>query len=96
VDIFERLEALEKKKPGTIAQLFNTHPMTSDRIQKAQKNIQNTLPPREEYILNTSDYEDIRKRLIDTLNSRKLLASAEKKPTLRKPGEHYAADRPDR
>ncbi len=95
VDIFERLEALEKKKPGTIAQLFNTHPMTSDRIQKAQKNIQNALPPRAEYVINTSDYEDIRSRLVDSLNSRKAVASADKKPTLRKPGEQYASDRPD-
>ncbi len=96
VDIFERLEALEKKKPGTIAQLFNTHPMTSDRIQKAQKNIQNTLPARPEYVVNTSDYEEIRSRLIETLNSHKLAASADKKPTLRRPGDHFAADVPER
>jgi beta-barrel assembly-enhancing protease len=95
VDIFERLESLEKKKPGTIAQLFNTHPMTSDRIQKAQKNIRITLPPRDEYVINTSDYEDVRSRLGEILNSHKLLASAEKKPTLRKPGEHYATDPPE-
>lgn len=95
VDIFERLEAMEKKKPGTIAQLFNTHPMTSDRIQKAQKNIQNTLPQRDQYILNTSDYEDIRSRLVEASNSHKAAASVDKKPTLRKPGEQYATDRPE-
>jgi predicted Zn-dependent protease len=96
VDIFERLESLERKKPGTIAQLFNTHPMTFDRIQKAQKNIRNTLPPREQYVLNTSAYEDVRSRLIDGVNTHKQAAPADKKPTLRKPGEHYAADGPDR
>jgi beta-barrel assembly-enhancing protease len=95
VDIFERLESMEKKKPGTIAQLFNTHPMTSDRIQKAQKNIRNTLPSREEYVVNTSDYEESRSRLVEILNSRKVVASAEKKPSLRKPGEHYPTDGPD-
>ncbi len=95
VDIFERLESIERRKPGTIGQLFNTHPMTSDRIQKAQKNIQNKLPAREEYVVNTSEYEEVRSRLVGILNSRRTLAAAEKKPTLRRPGEHYLADRPE-
>jgi beta-barrel assembly-enhancing protease len=95
VDIFERLEALEKKRPGTIAQLFNTHPMTSDRIEKAQKNIQNQLPRRDEYVMNTSEYEDIRERLVDLLNSRKVTANSDKRPTLIKPGEHFTPERTD-
>jgi beta-barrel assembly-enhancing protease len=95
VDIFERLEAMEKKRPGTIAQLFKTHPMTSDRIQKAQKNIQTQLPPREEYVITTSEYEEVRSRLSDILNSHKLNAPVEKKPTLRKPGEHDATNHSD-
>jgi predicted Zn-dependent protease len=98
VDIFERLEAMEKKKPGTIAQLFNTHPMTSDRIQKAQKHIQNQLPPHDEYVINTSEYEDVRSRLVDVLISHKAIAApADKKPTLLKPGEHqFGAHSPER
>jgi predicted Zn-dependent protease len=95
VDIFERLEALEKKRPGTIAQLFKTHPMTSDRIQKAQKNIQTQLPPREEYVITTSEYEEVRSRLSDILNSHKLNTPVEKKPTLRKAGEHDATNHSD-
>jgi predicted Zn-dependent protease len=93
VDIFERLEALEKKKPGSIAQLFNTHPMTTDRIQKAQKNIQRQLAAREEYVINTSEYEGMRSRMLDLLNLHRPAASAEKKPTLLKAGEHSMADR---
>src|SRR5690242_7172776 len=31
VDFFEKIESLEKKKPGTIAKVFSTHPMTADR-----------------------------------------------------------------
>jgi predicted Zn-dependent protease len=93
VDVFERLEALERKKPGTIAQLFNTHPMTSDRIQKSQKNIQQMLPEKSEYVINTSEYEDARERLIGVLDTHKVTASTERKPTLRKPGERYVGDR---
>jgi predicted Zn-dependent protease len=93
VDIFERLESMEKKKPGTVAQLFNTHPMTSDRIQKAQKNIRNQLPAREEYVMNTSEYEDVRARLLSMLNYRKMTATPDRRPTLLKPGDHFTPER---
>jgi beta-barrel assembly-enhancing protease len=88
LDIFERLEAMEKKKPGTLAQLFNSHPMTADRIQKSQKNIQENLPAKAEYIVNTSDYEDVRHRLIEILDIRKALQPLERTPTLFKAHEH--------
>ncbi|MCU1258377.1 MAG: peptidase Ste24p [Bryobacterales bacterium] len=83
VDIFERMEALERKRPGAVGQLFKTHPMTSDRIAKTQKNIDQMLPARSEYIVNTSEYEDIRKRLV----SRREKPKDEKRPTLIRPSE---------
>src|SRR5918912_3735283 len=43
VDFFEKIQSLEKKKPGTMAKVFSTHPMTDDRIKTAQKNIQEIL-----------------------------------------------------
>src|SRR5579864_5717481 len=43
VDFFEKIQSLEKKKPGTMAKVFSTHPMTEDRIRTAQKNIQTLL-----------------------------------------------------
>jgi predicted Zn-dependent protease len=98
IDIFERLEAIERRKPGTIAQLFNSHPMTSDRIQKTQKNIQSQLPGRQEYVMNTSEYEDMRGRMLGILNFRRVnvpAGIAGKRPTLLKPGEHLIADRLD-
>ena len=36
VDFFEKIETLEKRKPGTMAKVFSTHPMTDDRIKAAQ------------------------------------------------------------
>lgn len=64
VDMFERLEALERKNPGGLAQLLNTHPGTADRIAKTQANIDGMLRGKSEYIVNTSEYEDVRKRLV--------------------------------
>ena len=42
VDFFEKIQTLEKKKPGTMSKVFSTHPMTDDRIKAAQENIQDT------------------------------------------------------
>ena len=54
VDFFEKIQSLEKKKPGTISKVFSTHPMTDDRIHAAQKNIQELLKAKPEYVVNTS------------------------------------------
>ena len=36
VDFFEKIQSLEKKKPGTLSKVFSTHPLTDDRIKSAQ------------------------------------------------------------
>src|SRR5437773_9313005 len=43
VDFFEKIQTLEKKKPGTLSKVFSTHPMTDDRNKPAQKNISEIL-----------------------------------------------------
>ncbi len=63
VDFFERVEAMEKARPGLAAQMFSSHPMTQQRIAAAQKRIQANLPPREQYVLNTSEFMEVRARL---------------------------------
>ncbi|MCC6393714.1 MAG: M48 family metalloprotease, partial [Bryobacterales bacterium] len=39
VDFFEKLQSMEKRKPGTMSKVFSTHPLTEDRIKNSQKNI---------------------------------------------------------
>jgi len=63
VDFFEKIETLEKKKPGTISKVFATHPMNDDRIKATQKEIQTILQPKPEYIVNTSEFNDVKGRL---------------------------------
>src|ERR1700731_2604928 len=53
VDFFEKIETLEKRKPGTMAKVFSTHPPTDDRIKAAQKNIQELLVAKPEYVVTT-------------------------------------------
>src|SRR5262249_3135523 len=60
VTIFEKLQALEKKKPGTLAKAFSTHPQLPDRVQKSQEEIASVLPPRDQYITTTSEFNDVK------------------------------------
>ncbi|MBM3774324.1 MAG: peptidase M48 [Acidobacteria bacterium] len=71
VDFFEKIQSLEKKKPGTISKVFATHPMTDDRIKFAQKNIQQILEAKPEYVVNTSEFNDVKGRLLAMHNRRK-------------------------
>ena len=84
VDFFEKIETLEKRKPGTMAKVFSTHPMTDDRIQAAQKNIQNYLKAKPEYVVTTSEFSDVKNRLAAMHNRRKLDDKDVNKPQLRR------------
>jgi len=84
VDFFEKIEALEKKKHGAVAELFSSHPMTDDRIQAAQKNIQDNLEARPEYVVNTSEFNEVKTRLAMIENRHKVDNKDPNKPQLRK------------
>ena len=64
VAFFEKVEAEEKKQPGTIPKIFDTHPPTPDRVVSAQKEIATILPARPEYIVTTSEFDQIKQRMI--------------------------------
>ncbi len=83
VDFFEKIESLEKRKPGTLSKVFATHPMTDDRIKAAQQNIQG-LEARPEYVVSTSEFADVKARLAMLENKRKPVDSKDDRPTLRR------------
>ncbi|HZU27607.1 MAG TPA: M48 family metallopeptidase [Bryobacteraceae bacterium] len=96
VDFFEKIETLEKKKPGTMAKVFETHPPTDDRIRTAQKNIQEMLKAKPEYVLTTSEFNDVKARLMAMHNRRKLDDKDLNRPQLRrKPGSAPPTVDPD-
>ncbi|HSW49361.1 MAG TPA: M48 family metallopeptidase, partial [Bryobacteraceae bacterium] len=84
VDFFEKIQALEKKKPGTIAKVFGTHPMTEDRIKQSQKNIQEMLRAKSEYVVSTSEFNDVKNRLLALNTYRRADPKDANRPTLRK------------
>lgn len=84
VDFFEKIESLEKKKPGTMAKVFSTHPLTDDRIKNAQKNIQEILKAKPEYVVTTSEFNDVKFRLMALHNRRKVDDKDANRPRLRR------------
>ncbi|HTW25080.1 MAG TPA: M48 family metalloprotease [Candidatus Baltobacteraceae bacterium] len=84
VAFFEKVEADEKKEPGTIPKVFSTHPPTPDRIEAVQKEIATILPPRDQYIVTTSEFDYVKHRLQLIEANVKVNDKNPNKPTLRK------------
>ena len=89
---FEKIEAQEKKKPGTLSKAFDTHPPTPDRVEKSQEEIQKILPPQPTYRVDTSEFQDVKARLAKLENKRKLDDSKESHPELRRASQPSDSD----
>ena len=102
VNFFEKIQAQEKKKPGSMAKVFTDHPQTPDRITKSQEEIATILPPKDQYIETTSEFNDMKARLAAIENRHKVDDNANpNKPSLRrgqstasKDGDKKDDDRP--
>jgi beta-barrel assembly-enhancing protease len=93
VDFFEKIQTLERKKPGSISKVFSTHPMTDDRIKAAQNEIQTILAPKPEYVVNTSEFVDVKARLAMLHNRRNVNGDDPNRPRLRRaPGSGGTVD----
>ncbi|MHB8215327.1 MAG: M48 family metallopeptidase [Candidatus Sulfotelmatobacter sp.] len=85
VSFFEKIQAMEKKKPGTLSKAFDTHPQTPDRIQKTQEEIGKILPSKQQYIVTTSEFDEVKARLASIENRHKVLDQKDgNKPSLRR------------
>jgi len=85
ISFFEKVQALEKRKPGLVAKTFSDHPQTPDRIEHSQEEIAHILPAKDEYTVTTSEFDDIKARLARIENKRRLTDTKDgKKPSLRK------------
>jgi predicted Zn-dependent protease len=85
VSFFEKVEAKEKAKPGTLAKAFSSHPPTPDRIARAQEEIKKILPAQPQYVLSTSEFDSIKARLASLENRKKVAPQTDiNKPTLRR------------
>jgi hypothetical protein len=87
IQFFEKIDALEKHKPGTLAKVFSDHPQTPDRIAHSEEEIATIMPAKPDYIVSTSEFDDVKARLARIENKRKLNDKGKDgKPTLRRVG----------
>ena len=85
ISFFEKVQALEKRKPGMVAKAFADHPQTPDRIQHTQEEIARILPAKDEYTVTTSEFDDVKARLARIENKRRLTdTKGGAKPSLRR------------
>jgi len=85
ISFFEKVQAQEKKKPGTLSKAFATHPQTPDRITKSQDEISQILPARPQYVVTTSEFADVKSRLAAIENRHKVMDQKDNnKPSLRR------------
>jgi beta-barrel assembly-enhancing protease len=95
LSFFEKLQAKEKAKPGTMSSLFTDHPPTANRIAAIKQEIETILPNREQYVVSTSEFDGVKARLISLENRQP--TEDETRPTFkrRSPSGHPADSDPD-
>jgi predicted Zn-dependent protease len=84
VHFFETLKAKDKHKASKIAKAFSTHPMTDDRIKRSEEEIATMLPAKDQYIVTTSEFDQVKARLSSIVNRGKPDLTNDDKPTLRR------------
>jgi len=70
ISFLERASA-EEKNIGKWSGLFSTHPLMTSRIKKGQNEITKILPQRDSYIVNTSQFDEIRAHLLKVASPQK-------------------------
>ena len=83
VSFFEKLQAKESAKPGSVSKMFSTHPPTGDRIELSKKNIELVLPDKEQYVVTTSEFNQV-KSLLAQLENRRPSPEEANKPSLKR------------
>jgi predicted Zn-dependent protease len=92
VDIFEKIQALSARQPGRVSKLFQTHPPTGDRITAVQRDIQTLLKEQPQYVVTTSEFNDVQARLRVLQRRKKGDVPDPNRPTLKRAPEQKMAE----
>ena len=84
VAFFGKVMEEERRVPGSMPSVFMDHPPTPDRIIKSEEEIKQILPKRDQYLVSTSEFDDVKGRLQQVVSTRKKLKPGDSGPTLRK------------
>ena len=70
IQFFEKLQTNEKEKQTLVGKAFASHPATEDRIRRAQKEISSLLPDKAEYVVDTSEFQEVKARVANLTHER--------------------------
>jgi predicted Zn-dependent protease len=85
LSFFEKIQAMEKQKPGTLSKIFASHPPIENRVAKIQKQTETKLPVRAQYVVSTSEFDDVKTRAAVLENRGKIRDDGkDNRPTLRR------------
>lgn len=84
VSFFEKLQAREKRKPGTLSKVFRSHPLNKDRAVRVQALIEELLPQKQEYAVTTSEFQQVKDRVNRLNSTRRSPQDDPDRPTLRR------------
>jgi len=82
VTFFSKIIEQDRRSPGSVPTIFASHPPTPERILKSEEAIKEILPKKNQYLVSTSEFDDIKARLQMVVNNRK--KTEKPGPTLRK------------
>ena len=82
VTFFGKIIQEERRQPGSVPKVFSDHPPTAERIIKAQEEIKQLLPERDQYLVSTSEFDDIQTRLNTVIRPQRAQNKQENQPTL--------------
>jgi beta-barrel assembly-enhancing protease len=71
VGFFGKVLEEERHVPGSVPKLFLDHPPTADRIVKSEEEIKEILPKRSQYLVSTSEFEDVKARMEEVITHRR-------------------------
>jgi len=83
ITFFEKIREKERKQPGSVPKVFSSHPPTGERVQRAQNVIAQLLPEQPEYVVTSSEFDQIKGRLAQMMAGRKIEDQKDGRPTLR-------------
>jgi beta-barrel assembly-enhancing protease len=82
VTFFGKVAEMERHQPGSVPEIFMDHPPTPDRIINCEKEIKSILPKKPEYLVSTSEFNDMKSRMTTVLMAQN--RSKPGSPTLQK------------
>ena len=82
VSFFSKIIEQDRRSPGSVPTVFASHPPTPERIVASEKEIKEILPKKEQYLVSTSEFDDVKGRLQSIMTMKK--TDKKEGPTLRK------------